>query len=338
MMKKIFILTLIATIFSVAALAQDTLITPPENLSTDTYRFTATALINGEAETSNYDEQVTIGFDGNDVYILGLVRECPDEFWCKATKNNEGNYVIPACQHIGTRTVWFYEFPYYMTAKNDKEGFEDIILTLDENTMTFTTPQTVVLNGQPSSWEPYITFTNVNISLINEKAATPVTPQVSLFKNEGDYPYVSFNIPNNGTNGEKLLSSKLYYTIWIEKDGQEQPLTLKKEQYVRLTEDLTEIPYIFTDNHDIFVHGEQVYLEQGADEINSWTKIGIQSIYYGANECKKSAIDWKQLKEPTSIANPTAPKKSAEIYTLGGQRTETMKKGLYITNGKKVIK
>ena len=181
MMKKIFILTLIATIFSVAALAQDTLITPPENLSTDTYRFTATALINGEAETSNYDEQVTIGFDGNDVYILGLVRECPDEFWCKATKNNEGNYVIPACQHIGTRTVWFYEFPYYMTAKNDKEGFEDIILTLDENTMTFTTPQTVVLNGQPSSWEPYITFTNVNISLINEKAATPVTPQVSLF-------------------------------------------------------------------------------------------------------------------------------------------------------------
>ena len=98
MMKKIFILTLIATIFSVAALAQDTLITPPENLSTDTYRFTATALINGEAETSNYDEQVTIGFDGDDVYILGLVRECPDEFWCKATKNEEGNYVIPANQ------------------------------------------------------------------------------------------------------------------------------------------------------------------------------------------------------------------------------------------------
>jgi hypothetical protein len=225
-----------------------------------------------------------------------------------------------------------------MTAMNDKEGFEDIILTLDENTMTFTTPQTVVLNGQPSSWEPYITFTNVNISLISEKAATPVTPQVSLFKNEGDYPYVSFNIPNSGTNGEKLLSSKLYYTIWIEKDGQEQPLTLKKEQYVRLTDDLTEIPYIFTDNHDIFVHGEQVYLEQGSNEINSWTKIGIQSIYYGANECKKSAIGWKQLKEPTSIAKPTAPQKSAEIYTLGGQRTETMKKGLYITNGKKVIK
>lgn len=338
MMKRLSIMTLIAMLYSVVAFAKNSLITPPEGLAIDTYRFAATALENGYTETMAYDEQVKIGFNGDDAYILGLVRECPDEFWCKATKNEEGNYVIPANQYIGTREVWVYEFPYYMTAKNDEGGFEDIVLTLDETTMTFTTEQTVVLNGAASAWEPYLTFTNVSISLINEKAATPVMPQVSLFKADGEYPYASFDITNNGTNGEKLLSSKLYYTIWIEKDGQEQPLTLKKGTYVKLSEDITEIPYIFTDNHDIFVHGEQVYLNQGIQEIATWTKIGIQSIYYGGGECLKSEIGWKQLQTPSSISTIAAVQKEKGIYTLNGQRIETMKKGLYIVNGKKVIK
>ena len=90
MMKRLSIMTFIAMLYSVVAFAKNSLITPPEGLAIDTYRFAATALENGYTETMAYDEQVKIGFNGDDAYILGLVRECPDEFWCKATKNEEG--------------------------------------------------------------------------------------------------------------------------------------------------------------------------------------------------------------------------------------------------------
>ena len=73
---------------------------------------------------------------------------------------------------------------------------------------------------------------------------------------------------------------------------------------------------------------------------STWTKVGVQSIYYGGGECKKSEIAWGTL---TGISDIKADMQNgnAAIYNLAGQRIangpKPTAKGLYIINGKKVI-
>lgn len=316
----------------------------PEGLVTETYNFTATALENGKTETVDYSLQVQVGFDGDDVYIQGLADSYP-EGWIKATKNADGKYVIPASQYIGTfvidLSIGTYEFPYYLTAMDENKDFADVVLTFDAETNTFSTAQTVVLNGAMTEWEPYITFNDVVITKMNEVAATPANPSVDTEKVKltgTSYPYVSFIIPAVGTEGEELLTNKLFYTIWIKKGNEVNKLTFTKELYPELDADTDEIPYAHN-GYDIYAAGERIYLNQGAEEIASWTSIGIQSIYYGGGECNKSEIGWYEI--PTDGISATLNDKGQmtnhHVYDLQGRKVANPKKGLYIVNGKLVV-
>ena len=86
-------------------------------------------------------------------------------------------------------------------------------------------------------------------------------------------------------------------------------------------------------------------LNQGDDELLSWTKIGIQSIYRGAGQERMSNIDWfdvaayYQENGLTDIASPELSSKDDGVwYNLNGQRVERpVKGGLFFRNGKKVM-
>ena len=62
---------------------------------------------------------------------------------------------------------------------------------------------------------------------------------------------------------------------------------------------MSEIPYGFSDGWDVYTG--TVYLNQGEEEIATWDKIGIQSIYYGGGEVHKSAIAWQGLDVAVTI-------------------------------------
>ncbi|MBR1755057.1 MAG: hypothetical protein IJ739_00860 [Bacteroidaceae bacterium] len=311
----------------------------PEDLVTETYVFKSQAAEYEEDEDGEpveptfepYESQVLLGFDGDDLYIQGLAQDVP-EFWVKATKNEDGKYVIPANQYMGTYDVggWgYWVFDYFFTAVDaETEELTDVVLTLDAETGTLTTDQVLVLNGSKNSLYPYITFAGAEFSKFVEVAATPADPEVLTFNNTGSYPNVQLNVPAVGVNGEALLESKLFYTIYIEKDGQEQPLTLEASLYDALEEDITEIPYTLDDDYDIYKGGARVYLNQGADEIATWTKIGVQSIYYGGDEVHKSNIAWAL---PVGIAQVnTAAQVPATYYDLQGRVVSGARKGLFI--------
>ena len=76
----------------------------PEGLETEAYSFQATVSKETEdedgetvLESVSYVKEVNVGFDGNDLYIQGISEDYP-EGWVKATKNEAGQYVIPANQ------------------------------------------------------------------------------------------------------------------------------------------------------------------------------------------------------------------------------------------------
>ena len=308
----------------------------PEDLATETYLFKAMELEAGEGmELEEYSYQTEVGFYGNDVYFKGFSEDTSD-FWAKGTLSEDGKTVtIPANQYMGEIEFYGYVFKYFVTAVNDEGEMTDIVLNYDADTNTFTTEQAIVLNGSSRGLDPYQTFTEVTITKMQDFAATPADPFIAEFAPNANYPRIDFNIRAIDVEGNDLLGSKLFYTIWVEKDGEAQPLTLTAALYSKLTEDMTEIPYTFTDNYDIYTGGTRVYLNQDAEEIASWTKIGVQSIYYGGDECNKSNIVWAET--GTGIASLQESEKTSVIYNIAGQRVQKAQKGLYIVNGKKVV-
>lgn len=316
----------------------------PEDLITETYQFKGQALENSDDNSSefvDYGTQVQVGFDGDDLYIQGIATDCP-ELWVKATKNAEGQYVIPANQYMGQLSIWdgIFVFDYFFTAVNPETAeMEDVVLNYNAETNTLSTDQILALNGAKRSLEYYMLYKDVTIMKLNEFAATPADPVITAFNISNSYSNIRYDIPLLDIEGNDLLADKLSYLFYIiDADNEQKELTLTTDLYKNLTEDMTEIPYTFSDDWDIY--NTILYLKQDVEVIKSWKKIGLQSIYRGLGEEHRSNIEWFDIENyliSTGINNATADAKKSVIYNLQGQRVEKAGKGLHIINGKKVM-
>jgi hypothetical protein len=138
-------------------------------------------------------------------------------------------------------------------------------------------------------------------------------------------------------NGETLNPQKLFYTVWVEQDGQQMPYIFKSEMYYGIEEDATEVPYSF--NYSSWDGSHNIYFQDGVEECGKWTKVGIQSIYYGGDECNKTDVVWIDNPNASGISDIAADIEAgkAVIYNIAGQRYSIPQKGLNIINGRKVV-
>ena len=315
-----------------------TAVVVPEDLATDTYIFHA------DCEKPYYDPAeltlwVKVGFDGDNAYIQGLAADynsSVSELWVKATKNEAGQYVIPANQFMGSVSFWMSTIDCYFTAVDADGNMVDAVLDFDAEKQQFTSSQTLVLNAMLAEVYPYETFTNVTITKFNEVAATPADPTINSV-DFGEWSHgINCTIPDYDVNGETLNPQKLFYTIWVDSEGEQKPYTFTAEMYYAFDEDATEVPWNV--NYTTWDGSHSIYFYDDAPVFDTWEKIGIQSIYYGAGECRKSAIVWEN-NPTTGIAhiNAAQPTGKAAIFNLAGQRIDSPRKGLNIINGKKVV-
>lgn len=276
-------------------------VTIPEGLEPEFYFLTATEVDNDNEKP--FSKQIKIGFDGNDVYFSCFFsgRDIENS-WLKGTLSSNGKTVtIPSPQFMGTYAFLGYSFDYFATSvSSDLKKLTDIVLSYDAGNNTFSCNQYVVLNDSPDELSYYQMLKDVVVAKMNDIAATPAVPSVqSAMLTDVTYPKVLLDVPVVDVNGIPMDKTKLYYAIWVEKNGVQMPLVIKANEYIYFTEDMSEIPYVFDDNWDIYEGGSTFYLNQGEEEIASWTKIGVQSIYRGCGECHKSPIAW--FGEPTPV-------------------------------------
>lgn len=294
-------------------------VTAPEGLAVEPYTFKAFMKEynqNGDIENPNYSNIVRVGFDGDKAYIQGLSTDVPD-LWVKAIKNKDGKYVIPSNQYMGDFTVSNYTFPYYWTAVDETGACVDAVLNFNPETSTFTTDQTLALNGAADSLAYYMLYNDVTISPFTEVAATPANPAITGFS-VGNYgPVVRMSIPTSDTEGNALLPEKLYYQFFTDVEGVVEPLVLDAANFRYLEEDLSIIPYNYDDAYDIY-RGSTVYLNTSSDE---WNKIGIKSIYTGGGETKETEIQWYTIK-PYSLKETEG---SLAEYTQAAYDVVTLK-------------
>ena len=323
----------------------------PEGLETAEYQLTAIHYVEGEEdeETGEAEEvaeemayPVKVGFDGNDVYFIGLTEDF-SEAVAKGTLSEDGKTVtIPANQFMGTLDVagfgvWFYD--YYLTSVDYETGeMADLVFNYDAEAGTLKTDQPVIINGSHKVIYPYDVLYNTVLTLIPDVAAVPADPEVASFTNQNTkYPNVSFNIPIKSVEGAPLLTDKLFYKVFYVKDNAIETVTLTPDLYPSITEDMTLIPYNFNDDYDVYKGGSPLYLNQ--EGVDTWTNIGVQSVYYGGDEENFSNIVWYVADDPvvTGITAVSNEGMKAVVYDLQGRRVVAPAKGLYIINSKKVV-
>lgn len=328
---------------TISRYAPEPAIEVPEGLETEEYSFKATSTeysYSGDTKVNDsYSTQVQVGFDGDDLYIIGICTLNP-ELAVKATKNAAGKYVIPAGQYMGDYTITLmentYTTGYYFAAVDEDGKLVDAVLDYDAENATFTSSQTLVLNVAKAQFKPDMTYNNVVITKIPDTAATPADPSVVDIDFEAEYPYVQFDIPLVDVEGNDILASKLFYTVWVVTNEDPEVFVLSADDYENIENDMTEVPYTFDDDWDIYAGGKQFYVNP-TSAVATWKKVGVQSIYYGGGECHKSNVVWYDESGYDGISNVNVGNSNAAIYDMQGRRVKNPTRGIFITNGKKVL-
>lgn len=252
-------------------------VTKPESLATEKWALT----------TSEGDGHfLKVGIDGSDLYIGGLSESMPDA-WVKGSISGS-DVTIDTKQYMG---IYGGMFQYFMTC----ESFTD-----PENGTGYrlvNTPATFSYDAAAKT----LTQTSDNILLVNAaedrvyyldmfkdaliayqdayKPATPLNPH-SLYTDGFNPGYgnglFSFMLPKVGTDRSLLNTDAYYYNIYV--DGWR--FTFYPDEYEGLADmeidELTNVPYNFTDHFDISVSGaeHQIYYY-----FEGFETLGVQGVY-----------------------------------------------------------
>ena len=281
------------------------------------YRMIAHGYTYDGDEIAEYTIPVFVAYDGNDVWVKGVCEDMPDS-WIKGSKT--GNTVtFPTGQFFGTASILWFTFDYYF-AGFDYASYAtaDVTMTVDDatGTLTMTSPDEMLINASWLLYNPNMYFDAVQLVPVPDVAATPAQPEITGATLTGtNYPNVSVDIPVEDESGNPILSGKLYYKYYYDVDHTVSELTLTPADYEYLTENMTEIPYNFTDDNDIYNY--RLYLNM---DFSTWNKIGVKSIYYGGGERHESEIFWYTIK-PYPIKSDIVFTSTNDYSIQNGQAT-----------------
>lgn len=280
--------------------------------------------------------------EGNDIYIAGLNKNIPSG-WAKGTiSGNKATF--SGHQYMGldsvTASYAFFEPVSHNMVWDSEIGDSIESLTLadaitfdyDADKGTLSTDSTFVANQGYKMFNQVFTYDGATLEPWTEKAATPLAVDASTmsympFSEEYGYGLLAFAPSEFDADGYILDANKLYYSIYLDDDV----LTIDPDEYKLFPYETTEIPFTYSDMLDFVNYAGmwQVYtFVTGID------RIGVQMIYKGGGEVRKSAITYISAtdEDPSAVSNVAQTGNVAGVtYTdLSGRRVSRPDKGLFI--------
>lgn len=264
-------------------------VTAPEGLETSQY------VISAEDYSGHI---VNVGFDGNDVYVQGIYDALPDA-WVKGTIEGD-KVVFKNGQYIGADT--YHQFLVSATEvqsdyyTNYELSDADITFEYDAESKVLSNGSLFLVNAGTETVYYAEAYKNASIAPFVEAPATPAAPTYAAYTYMGyDYyflyqygwGYLEFELAQEDADGNFILADKLSYAIYTRVNGEEKVMEFNPDTYLELTEAMTEIPYGFTEGWDIYSNAIYLYVT-GVDAF------GIQTIYRGGGEERRSEIVWAE--------------------------------------------
>lgn len=319
-------------------------VTPiPEALSQQTWTFQ----YNEKGKDAHQTVQVAI--DGDKMYLAGL--PFTDEKSAIVGTITGDKVVFESDQYLGvakgmnavayfggaTYTVEDIEYPDF--------GFVDHVyrykytpkleLAYDVEKQIMTTPEGTALlvnGGKPSEKVAYIiACCDPMFNYDSGEAYKPAAPKVTLFEDwSADYGYynVEYDAPSRDADGRFILPENLSYEVFIKKNGEITPYVFKKEVHEKLTEDMTTVPYTFSDNYSIGESASYLFIYESDLE-----DVGIQLINRTGGKEVRSDRVWAKGTPETGIQNATTEAKEVKdviYYNVSGVRMQAPVKGVNI--------
>lgn len=297
---------------SVAMKAAGDIVTPPADAEQMLYSFNGLDTYISQNKTF----EVFVVIDNDDIYVKGFSEYYADA-WVKGTIA-DGVATFPAA-YMGAFDLWgdTYEL--------DFDGAE---FTVNDDASVLTSA-----DGYTTSvWGEILDeFNNVTLSKVMPEIATPATPTITNFTEDDYGHYVLMTIPTTDVDGNDIYAALLSYQMLVERKGVQSVYVFSPDDYLFLEEEMTVIPYNFTDYYDIDVAGKQVYLY--GDDMDEWSAIGVKSIYTvegNSRETRESEIFWYQL-NPTAINSiSTNNVIETSYYDLQGRKVDASSRGILI--------
>ena len=299
-MKK-FTLLLVLVLSALYALAQDkTVVTPPEGLVTEQWLLMAERY-DSQEYTVDATQRLYVGIQGDDVYVQGLNMYLPDT-WVKGVRTGSmitfaaNQYYGELSDGAGTGYSTYF-------AGCDVKWFDgvsglmpqDVTFAVNEAGDQWTTEQVLVVNTKTDAIEGFDYLKSVVITKPHDVAASPKAPTIYQFmpydESEG-YGGVSLNFPPVDVDGNALMTEKLSYVVYKDVNHEISPITFPAWIDEETTQDMTEIPYDFTDDYNILAGGYAAYFYEPSA---SWNRIGVKAIYTGGGETRESETTWMLL-------------------------------------------
>ncbi|MBQ6279651.1 MAG: hypothetical protein IJK68_08035 [Muribaculaceae bacterium] len=292
--------------------AEGDIVTPPAGAEQMLYNFQGHDTYIDQDKTF----EVFVVIDNNDIYVKGF-SEYLTEGWVKGTIA-DGVATFPAA-FMGVFEFWGDAYDL---------DFDGAVFTVSDDAS-----ELFAADGYTTSADGEVLdeFINVTLTKAQPEIATPATPTITEFTEDDYGHYVKMTIPAKDVDGNDLFAALLSYQLLVDHNGEQSVYEFTTDDYLFLEENMTVVPYNFTDYYDIDVAGKQVYIY--GDDIDEWNAIGVKSIYTvgdKSRETRESEIFWYQLK-PTAINGiSTNNVVETNYYDLQGRKVDASATGLLI--------
>jgi hypothetical protein len=311
------------------------------------------ALIYHPTDTTLLGRIVSVAINGNTVYAKNLIDALPDS-WIKGTIDGDKCTFLTK-QYLGKDEIQG-DHAYFMAGASKKvydsyynqivDSFyfsNKIVFDYDATAKTLKSDSAMFANIGCNNLNAYTTFNRPEFKPYKDVAATPKDPEIIIFSDydaQAGSGLILFNIFTMDKDGEFINPAKLYYNMYLD----DEVMTLEPDEYTTLTEPMTDIPYDYSNGVDVkcsdAIHLLMFY-STGFD------KMGIQAVYKGGNEVRKSNIVYYVITGINNATASTAKNVKSVTYTdISGRKVSNPVRGLYIktetytdgtTNNSKVL-
>lgn len=290
---------------------------------------------------------VDVAIDGNDFYLGNLTDNAPDN-WAKG--KIDGDKVVfdgkiymgvdPVNQmhtffaSLGSEKIWDESYGQEV----DSFYFEkSISFDYDAQTQHLKSDGMFDVNNGMNSVYSSATFESPEMKPWSNIPGSPKDPemlQYRAFDENYGYGAIQFWFEKKSVDDNLLDANKLYYNVYFD----DELFTAYPDEYSKITEELTDIPYYFSD-------GSYDFVAQGDSHIlyfymTGFSKIGLQTFYKDGDKVYKSnlvqyAIDEEGNFTPieTAIKGMTADDgnvTSVSYSDLSGRRVSNLASGVYL--------